>query len=260
MTLALGVAAVVAGSRLVGNGAHEKTFAQMLHRVDKALGDRKSVSVAELAGEAGVPVPQLVSVLDEAISRGLIPEGRLDEDGGKRVLYLTEEVWSAAQVRRPVAQAASTTVAASSGEESSSLPEEAREVLVAATKSVEGIREGAEKVREGEVRAMLERIASRTEDICAYVMHHPEVASQFRKAATYYLPTTAKLAGSYVEFEGHATGPEVVKTLTEMRSSFGQMDEALSKLSDELVLDQSIDVHSDIEVLRTMLEQDGLSE
>lgn len=260
VTLALGVAAVVAGSRLVGNGAHEKTFAQMLHRVDKALGDRKSVSVAELAGEAGVPVPQLVSVLDEAISRGLIPEGRLDEDGGKRVLYLTEEVWSAAQVRRPVAQAASTTVAASSGEESSSLPEEAREVIVAATKSVEGIREGAEKVREGEVRAMLERIASRTEDICAYVMHHPEVASQFRKAATYYLPTTAKLAGSYVEFEGHATGPEVVKTLTEMRSSFGQMDEALSKLSDELVLDQSIDVHSDIEVLRTMLEQDGLSE
>ena len=63
-----------------------------------------------------------------------------------------------------------------------------------------------------------------------------------------------------MEFEGHATGPEVVKTLTEMRSSFGQMDEALSKLSDELVLDQSIDVHSDIEVLRTMLEQDGLSE
>ena len=259
VTLALGVAAAVAGSRLVGKGAHAKNFAQMLQRVDKALGDRQSVSVAELAGEAGVPMPQLVSVLDEAISRGLIPEGRLDEDGGKRVLYLTEEAWSAAQGRRPVAQVASTTVAASSGEESFSLPEEAREVLAAATKSVEGIREGAEKVREGEVRATLERIASKTEDICAYVMHHPEVASQFRKAATYYLPTTAKLAGSYVEFEGHATGPEVVKTLTEMRSSFAQMDDALSKLSDELVLDQSIDVHSDIEVLRTMLEQDGLS-
>lgn len=61
-------------------------------------------------------------------------------------------------------------------------------------------------------------------------------------------------------WEGHASGPEVVKTLTEMRSSFVQMDDALSKLSDELVLDQSIDVHSDIEVLRTMLKQDGLTE
>lgn len=261
VTMALGGVAAAAGARLVGRGRHEKNFAQVLRRVDKAVGERQSVAVPELAGEAGVAVPELVSVLDEAITRGLIPEGHLDVADGRKMLYLTDEAWGDAEGRRRPAQVTSSVVtgSAGAGSDSDGLPEEAREVLAAATQSAEQIRGSASKIREAEIRATLERIASKTEDICAYVMHHPEVAPQLRKAATYYLPTTAKLAASYAELEGHAGGPEAVKTLSELRGSFVQMDEALSKLSDELVLDQSIDVHSDIEVLRTMLKQDGLS-
>lgn len=262
-TMVLGVVVAALGARLVGSGSREKSFSQTLRRVDKALGDRQSVSVAELAGEAGVPVPQLVSVLDEAISRGLIPEGHLDVAGTKKMLYLTDDAWDAVQARtRPSEATADEPAPATDGDDvgSSTLPEEAREVLSAATQSAKQISDCASKIREAEVSATLGRIASKSEDICAYVMHHPEVASQFRRAATYYLPTTAKLAASYAELEGHAGGPEAVRTLSDLRASFAQVDEALSKLSDELVLDQSIDVHSDIEVLRTMLEQDGLSE
>ena len=231
-----------------------------LRRAARAVGERTSVPVPELAGEAGVAVPELVSVLDEAISRGLIPEGHLGVAGAKKTLYLTDEAWNAVQVTKPAAAAAGPTAAADADAYSSTLPEEVREVLGAATQSAERIRDCASKIREAEVGATLERIASKSEDICAYVMHHPEVGSQFRRAATYYLPTTAKLAASYAELEGHAGGPEAVRTLSDLRASFAQVDEALSKLSDELVLDQSIDVHGDIEVLRTMLEQDGLSE
>ena len=251
VTMALGTVAAAVGARLVGRGRHEKNFAQVLRRVDKAVGERQSVAVPELAGEAGVAVPELVSVLDEAITRGLIPEGHLDVADGRKMLYLTDGAWGDAQGRRRPAQVSSSTV---EGSDSDGLPEEAREVLAAATQSAEQILGSASKIREAEIRATLERIASKTEDICAYVMHHPEVAPQLRKAATYYLPTTAKLAASYAELEGHAGGPEAVRTLSELRGSFVQMDEALSKLSDELVLDQSIDVHSDIEVLRTMLK------
>jgi hypothetical protein len=260
VTMALGAVVAILGARLVGRGSHEKNFAQTLRRVDKAVGERTSVPVPELAGEAGVAVPELVSVLDEAISRGLIPEGHLDVAGAKKTLYLTDEAWNAARVTHTAAAAAGPTAAADADAYSSTLPEEVREVLGAATQSAERIRDCASKIREAEVGATLERIASKSEDICAYVMHHPEVGSQFRRAATYYLPTTAKLAASYAELEGHAGGPEAVRTLSDLRASFAQVDEALSKLSDELVLDQSIDVHSDIEVLRTMLEQDGLSE
>lgn len=256
VTMALGAVAAAVGARLVGRGRHEKNFAQVLRRVDKAVGERQSVAVPELAGEAGVAVPELVSVLDEAITRGLIPEGHLDVADGRKMLYLTDGAWGDAQGRRRPAQVSSST---GEGSDSAGLSEEAREVLTAATQSVEQIRDSASKIRGAEIRTTLERIASKTEDICAYVMHHPEVASQLRRAATYYLPTTAKLAASYAELEGHAGGPEAVRTLSELRGSFVQMDEALSKLSDELVLDQSIDVHSDIEVLRTMLKQDGLS-
>ena len=249
VTMALGAVVAILGARLVGRGSHEKNFAQTLRRVDKAVGERTSVAV-----------PELVSVLDEAISRGLIPEGHLDVAGAKKTLYLTDEAWNAARATQTAAAAAGPTAAADADAGSSTLPEEAREVLSAATQSAEQIRDCASKIREAEVRATLERIASKSEDICSYVMHHPEVASQFRRAATYYLPTTAKLAASYAELEGHAGGPEAVRTLSDLRASFVQVDEALSKLSDELVLDQSIDVHSDIEVLRTMLEQDGLSD
>lgn len=257
--IGIGFVAGVAAVRLVGHGSREKVFVQALRRIDKAVGDRQSISIAELAGNAGIAVPRLVSVLDEAISRGLIPEGHLDADGdGKRTLFLTDEAWGAAQGGRRSMQAPSP-ASAEAEADSPAMPEEAREVLAAATQSAEKIRGCASKIREEEVCGTLERIASKSENICAYIMHHPEVAVQFRRAVTYYLPTTAKFAASYAELEGRATGPEVVKVLSDLRASFAQIDEALSKLSDELVLDQSIDVHSDIEVLRTMLEQDGLS-
>ncbi len=262
VTMGLGIAATIFGARLVGQGSHEKSFAQVLRRVDQVLGARQSIPVLELANETSIAVPRLSDTLDEAISRGLIPEGHLGMHDGKKVLYLTEDAWGAAQgVRRYVQPAsASQTGPDGAGENSPGLSEEAREVLSAVEQSIEKIRDSASRVREAEVRATLERIASKSEGICAYVLRHSEVASQFRKAATYYLPTTAKLADSYAELEGHATGPEAVKTLSELRSSFTQIDDALARLSDELVFDQSIDVHSDIEVLRTVLKQDGLSE
>lgn len=256
-----------AASRSISKARHERFFEDKLCHIDRVLGMREAIPVAELAKRVHMPAAQLLAVLDEAIGRGLIPEGRLGFEGATQMLYLSAVAahkaeaqggpQDAAQKKAPSAPRGAKGGVLPAMED---LPDEAREVLSSAAASVGKIREAAAKVRDSEVRKELEDICSKTEQTSVYLMHHPESASQFRRAATYYLPTTAKLAASYAELEEHGSGAHVEKTLEDLRSSFKEMDSALSKLADELVLDQSMDVRSDIEVMRTMLRQDGLSD
>ena len=242
-------------SRSIAKGKHERSFADALSRIDHALGEREAIPVAELAKKVHMPVSQLLEVLGEAIERGLIPEAQM--------LYLTNAAAYDAEAQRKSHDAVPDEGSAAVEDARvdvpsimADLPEDAREVLSSASASIEKIRGAAAGIQDAEVRAELEGICSKTEQISAYIMHHPETAPLFRRAATYYLPTTAKLA----ELEGHDKGARVETTLEDLRASFKEMEGALSRLSDELVLDQSMDVRSDIDVMRTMLRQDGLSD
>jgi len=254
-------------SRSIAKGKHERSFADALSRIDHALGEREAIPVAELAKKVHMPVSQLLEVLGEAIERGLIPEGHLVPEGKAQMLYLTNAAAYDAEAQRKSHDAVPDEGSAAVEDARvdvpsimADLPEDAREVLSSASASIEKIRGAAAGIQDAEVRAELEGICSKTEQISAYIMHHPETAPLFRRAATYYLPTTAKLAASFAELEGHDKGARVETTLEDLRASFKEMEGALSRLSDELVLDQSMDVRSDIDVMRTMLRQDGLSD
>lgn len=255
--VAIAVAGLVFGVKLVSKGRKNRQFAVTMQRIDRVLGDRQSIPLIELAREASVPTTQLEPILSQAISTGVIPEGHLGFANQQRTLFLTDEAWRMEHGNEENAWVVEPT---DEDESDPAISEDARAVLEASRTSVADIRAAASQVKDASVRASLESIASKSEELCAYVARHPETASQFKHAATYYLPTTAKLASSYVELEGRASGPQMEGTLAELRTTLAQVDDALSKLADELVQGQSIDLKSDMEVMRTMLRQDGLSD
>jgi hypothetical protein len=227
--------------------------------------------VRDLATEVGVASSKLVAMLHDAIDRGIIPNGHIGYGQSGQMLYLTDAAWMSAQPYGSKSPASSQTAASkeaspdagakpdASKKYGPGVPEDVAELLDECQDSVDAIRTAALKVSDLEVRSTLESIAKKTDKILGYVARHPKTASKIKHASSYYLPTTVKLASSYAELERHSAGPEVTSTLAEVRDTLSMMDKSLSKLSDELVQGQSIDLKSDMKVMRTMLNQDGLS-
>lgn len=248
--------------RLIKKGTQEAHVAVLLKRMSNTLGMSQKISLASLANTVDVPLNKLIHLLKQALFEGLIPEGRLASYDGTPMLYLTEAAQREDSVHGDTAvQSASTASSAAAVHNDvdiSELPPDAQEFLRACKQAVDSIRLSALSIRDTEVRILLESIAKKTESLGSYVLHHPLAASQLHRVATYYLPTTSKFAASYVELERHSTGEQTRTTLAEIRTTLDQVNDALTKLSDDVVLDQSIDLSADMEVMRTMLKQDGL--
>lgn len=256
VVLAIAIAFAALGLWGILQGSRRRRLAKALAQVAKAVGERQSVPLVELAGRVEVPVGQLGPLVGEAIKRGLIPEGRLDAPLGTQTLYLTTSSWEDDCTARDAVTAAR----AQAESRRQELTEDACEVVEACSSFVTRIHALGPRVSDGKVFLSLEGIASKVAGLSDYVAAHPEAASQLRRAVTYYLPTTAKLASSYVELEGCSESPEASSTKEELKRTIALVDSSLARLSDELLREQSWDLRGDMKVMRTMLEQDGLAD
>lgn len=102
------------------------------------------------------------------------------------------------------------------------------------------------------------------EDTCrrifAQVRKDPSSATDCRRLMSYYLPTTEKLLGAYVELNAQPeAGENITGTKTEIVSSMDVINQAFAKLLDRMFQDRAWDIASDINVMKTMMAQDGLT-
>lgn len=262
------------GIRHVLRGRNERRLAEVLQAMAETLGDSERVSMARLAQLVEVPTKELEPLVREAIDRGLLPEGRLDRSSGSETLYLTAAAWEADLALRGArqdAEAAESRGGRGAGEGPSegwadntsrgdaALPEDATQVAVACDAFVRRAYGFGTRIANREVSESVRSISSRAADIGAYVRRHPDVAPQLRKLRTYYLPTTSKLVASYTELEGQTQDANTAATMAEIRDTLRLIDEALARLSTSLRQSQSWDLRSDMDVMRQMIDQDGLS-
>lgn len=98
----------------------------------------------------------------------------------------------------------------------------------------------------------LSKIVEKTEKIFDLLKQTPEKVGIFRKFLSYYLPTTLQLLNTYLEYD------KDVEMLAKVQNALKLVDQALTQKQNELVSNQMMDVQADIEVLKTMLNQDGL--
>lgn len=262
------------GIRHVLKGRNERRLAEMLQAMAETLGDSERVSMTRLAQLVEVPTRELEPLVREAIDRGLLPEGRLDRSSGSETLYLTTAAWeadlalreaqqdAAAVERREGRDAAEARVGEGThdlGRGDAALPEDAAQVAFACDAFVRRAYGVGARIANQDVRESVRSISSKAADIGAYVRRHPDVAPQLRKLRSYYLPTTSKLVGSYAELEGQPQSSEAAATMAEIRDTLRLIDEALGRLSASLLQSQSWDLRSDMDVMRQMIDQDGLS-
>ena len=93
------------------------------------------------------------------------------------------------------------------------------------------------------------------------VAEHPEKAPQIRRFMDYYLPTTLKMLTGYRRMdERQVKGQNANETRAQIREAMDTVLKAFDKQLDALYQDEMLDISTDIDVMETMLRQDGLIE
>lgn len=111
------------------------------------------------------------------------------------------------------------------------------------------------------VSADIVRLSQVSEKIFQAVRDNPEKLPQIRKFMNYYLPTTLKLLNTYDRMSGAGvSGENIDGTKTRVEDMLKTIVKAFEKQLDGLYGADALDISADIQVMETLLAQEGLTE
>ena len=123
------------------------------------------------------------------------------------------------------------------------------------------IRKENDLIPDAELTAQMDQLNKVSNQIFHTVAEHPEKAPQIRRFMDYYLPTTLKMLTGYRKMdERQVKGSNAQETRAQIREAMGTVLKAFDKQLDALYQDEMLDISTDIDVMETMLKQDGLIE
>ena len=121
------------------------------------------------------------------------------------------------------------------------------------------VRAENDRLPDPEISAQIDAIESIANQIFKAVIEQPQKANQIRRFMDYYLPTTLKMLVAYRRMEeGKVTGEAADNARTRIRDSLNLVIEAFTKQLAKLYENDALDITTDIDVMETMLKQDGL--
>lgn len=121
------------------------------------------------------------------------------------------------------------------------------------------IRDENDRLPEPEISEQIDTVESIANQIFKAVIDQPAKAPQIRRFMDYYLPTTLKMLVAFRRMEeGNVTGEQADNARKRIRQSLDMVIEAFNKQLARLYEDEALDITTDIDVLETMLKQDGL--
>lgn len=151
------------------------------------------------------------------------------------------------------------------------VPEEEQPVFTGNQAADQLVAEGRESIRQlkqtnaeipdPEISRKIDRMAEVAGKIFDFVAEQPSKAGQIRKFMNYYLPTTLNLLRSYAKLDRQEVeGENITGTMSEISHILDTVVPAFEKQLDALFQDEALDASVEIEVLKSMLVQEGLAE
>lgn len=229
----------VSGLRRIGRARRFRCYWNLLK-------EKGFCEVSELALGIGKSERFVVKDLTRLLAGGFFPQGKFDQN--KSCLIWGEELYR--QYRLTM-----------ENQQRIAEPEKPMNPVVSAgLDAVRQIRAANEALPDEVVSEKLTRLEDVTTGIFAYVQQHPDKLPEIRRFMDYYLPTTLKLVRTYQDFEEQADTPSIAAAQTEILATLDTISQAFETLLDGLYQDDTMDISSDISVLKTMLAQEGLTE
>ena len=123
------------------------------------------------------------------------------------------------------------------------------------------IRKENDLIPDAELTAQMNQLDKVANQIFHTVAEQPAKAPQIRRFMDYYLPTALKMLTGYRKMdERQVKGQNANEARAQIREAMDTVLKAFDKQLDALYQDELLDISTDIDVMETMLRQDGLIE
>lgn len=132
-------------------------------------------------------------------------------------------------------------------------------VILETKRNIEKIKEYSKEINDADINPALEEMISILDNMVAYSKANKEGEKKLQKINEYHLPTAIKMLKYYIDFCNlPVKNDNIEKTSLEIEDVIIKLNEALKKMLLEMNENKLIDINSDIDVLKNMLEKDGL--
>ncbi len=115
-------------------------------------------------------------------------------------------------------------------------------------------------IKDPEIRVKINELMRVTDKITQDAIADPSDIPQIKKFLNFYLPTTIKLLNTYDRMSAQGIeGENLDKTMKSIDAMLDDAIAAFKKMLDSLFANQALDIETDIQVMNTMLQREGLT-
>lgn len=234
-----------------GNGLRHRT--KRYRQYQQTIGDSSFVPVELLASQVGQTSRFVVKDLRRMMKAGLFPDAHFDDEDSCFMLDgETYRYYLESKKKQEQEQA----VAAASQKSA----DELSTALTQGQQMLSQVRAYNDALPGEEISAKLDRLETVARAILAYVQENPEKLPAIRRLLQYYLPTTLKMLDTYQTFNQQpVSSRQQEKTKAEIEQALDTINQAFANLLDSLMQEEQMGVSADISVMKSMLEQEGLT-
>ncbi len=242
----------IATAALAGGITANRAFnrAHDFEKYVNVLQDRTYIDVDTLATIIGKSAKAIRKDLKRMIRKGWFKQGHLDE--GEKTLITSNATY---QQYLDTAKAAEERAKVEDG-----FTEQQREIFRMGEMYISEIRDCNKDIPDEKITAKLDRMEQSVRLIVDRAKQKPSLTQDLRRLMNYYLPTMVKLLHSYIELDAQEkSSSNIEKSKREIENTIDMMNDAFDRLFDDLFDDTSLDISTDAEVMKTLLEQEGLT-
>ena len=242
-------------------GVTTRQLVKKYFRYAELVGDQEYFSISDLAKQVSAPDELVRTDLSKMIRAGYLKDARFDKQ--QKTLMLTGhvyELYQNAERGRIEREQEAAREEEQKAHQYDDLPEEAAAIMKDGDEYIRRVRKINDVIPDtDEMSTKLYKIEDTMRAIFAQLRRDPSAASGLRRFMNYYLPTMMKLLNAYVDLDRQSVSTEnVQKTKQEIRDSLDTIQTAYEKLFNDLFQNKAWDIQSDISVMKTIMERDGL--
>ncbi|WP_276926774.1 5-bromo-4-chloroindolyl phosphate hydrolysis family protein [Parvibacter caecicola] len=252
---------------LLAAGINRLRAGSALKSIKRITGSREVVTIQELSAQMQKSPAKLTALCRKLIKNGSLPQGHLDDNA--TCLMVTDNAYhyyrqaqaDEAQRRKKSLEEEQTRPSSRKTGEPSRLTDAQKTFLKEGEHYVQQMKDLDAAIDDEEVSRKIVAIEELVSRILARAAEEPSLIDGMTRFTNIYLPTTIKLLTAYDALEEQPVqGSNIASSRQEIEQTLDVLQAAYEKQLDEMFQDMSMDVSSDISVLKAMLAQEGLTE
>ncbi|MBQ9991455.1 MAG: 5-bromo-4-chloroindolyl phosphate hydrolysis family protein [Lachnospiraceae bacterium] len=248
---------LVAGIIQVRQGREGLNRLERYFRYMRVFEGRPYASIEELASTVAKKPKTVMKDLEYMMDEGWFLEAHLDTK--QNYFMLTNQAYQQFNEAEKSKRLREKEEQEKQARENDPAAKELDRILEEGKEYIREIRRLNDEIAGEEVSNKLYAIEDVVGSIFEQVKRKPEKMTDIRKFMQYYLPMTVKVVRTYRDFENeNLPSAQLEESKKEIEETLDKVQAAFVKLREKLFAEDVLDVSTDLDVLETMMSQEGL--